>query len=90
MSACSILFSVVFVTKLSRQLLWTDPQEMPGRGPSKRVSFLMKKGANYFDKLSKGVGIAFGPDVTKRWCTLNGVSGVIRSHEVRQSERIFL
>ncbi|TFK44404.1 protein phosphatase 5 [Crucibulum laeve] len=49
------------------ELLWTDPQEMPGRGPSKR-----------------GVGIAFGPDVTKRWCTLNGVSGIIRSHEVRQ------
>ncbi|KAF7321747.1 Serine/threonine-protein phosphatase [Mycena kentingensis (nom. inval.)] len=49
------------------ELLWTDPQPMPGRGPSKR-----------------GVGIAFGPDVTKNWCTLNGVAGVIRSHEVRQ------
>ncbi|PPQ62946.1 hypothetical protein CVT24_006186 [Panaeolus cyanescens] len=49
-------------------LLWTDPQEANGRGPSKR-----------------GVGIAFGPDVTKRWCTLNGVTGVIRSHEVRQN-----
>ncbi|KDQ48944.1 hypothetical protein JAAARDRAFT_74815 [Jaapia argillacea MUCL 33604] len=43
------------------------PQEMPGRGPSKR-----------------GVGIAFGPDVTKRWCDANGVTGIIRSHEVRQ------
>ncbi|KAF9568058.1 phosphoprotein phosphatase [Agrocybe pediades] len=50
------------------ELLWTDPQEFPGRGPSKR-----------------GVGIAFGPDVTKRWCDLNGVTGVIRSHEVRQN-----
>ncbi|KAF4598226.1 hypothetical protein EYR38_006622 [Pleurotus pulmonarius] len=49
------------------QLLWTDPQDLPGRGPSKR-----------------GVGIAFGPDVTKRWCTLNKVAGIIRSHEVRQ------
>ncbi|KAF5351642.1 hypothetical protein D9756_007546 [Leucocoprinus leucothites] len=49
------------------RLLWTDPQEESGRGPSKR-----------------GVGIAFGPDVTKRWCTLNKVSGIIRSHEVRQ------
>nr|GAT45456.1 phosphoprotein phosphatase [Mycena chlorophos] len=49
------------------ELLWTDPQVLPGRGPSKR-----------------GVGIAFGPDVTKNWCTLNGVSGIIRSHEVRQ------
>ncbi|KAI0745788.1 Metallo-dependent phosphatase-like protein [Earliella scabrosa] len=52
---------------LREQLLWTDPQELPGRGPSKR-----------------GVGIAFGPDVTKRWCAANGVTGVIRSHEVRQ------
>ena len=33
---------------------------------------------------AQGVGIAFGPDVTKRWCTENGVTGVIRSHEVRQ------
>ncbi|KAF7790340.1 hypothetical protein EIP86_001295 [Pleurotus ostreatoroseus] len=49
------------------ELLWTDPQEMPGRGPSKR-----------------GVGIAFGPDVTRRWCVANGVTGIIRSHEVRQ------
>ncbi|KAJ7747362.1 phosphoprotein phosphatase [Mycena metata] len=49
------------------ELLWTDPQTMPGRGPSKR-----------------GVGIAFGPDVTRKWCTLNGVTGIIRSHEVRQ------
>ncbi|KAF8650446.1 hypothetical protein AX16_005249 [Volvariella volvacea WC 439] len=50
------------------ELLWTDPQSMPGRGPSKR-----------------GVGISFGPDVTRRWCTLNGVTGIIRSHEVRQA-----
>ncbi|KAJ6500100.1 phosphoprotein phosphatase [Mycena vitilis] len=49
------------------ELLWTDPQVLPGRGPSKR-----------------GVGIAFGPDVTRKWCTLNGVTGIIRSHEVRQ------
>ncbi|KAF8904494.1 phosphoprotein phosphatase [Gymnopilus junonius] len=49
------------------ELLWTDPQELPGRGPSKR-----------------GVGIAFGPDVTKAWCNLNGITGIIRSHEVRQ------
>ncbi|KAG9005247.1 hypothetical protein FRB94_001665 [Tulasnella sp. JGI-2019a] len=49
------------------ELLWTDPQEAQGRGPSKR-----------------GVGIGFGPDVTKRWCELNGVTGIYRSHEVRQ------
>ncbi|TFL02450.1 Metallo-dependent phosphatase-like protein [Pterulicium gracile] len=52
---------------LMSELLWTDPQEQPGRGPSKR-----------------GLGISFGPDVTKRWCELNKVTGIIRSHEVRQ------
>ncbi|ORY26050.1 putative phospho protein phosphatase [Naematelia encephala] len=49
------------------ELLWTDPQEQLGRGPSKR-----------------GVGLGFGPDVTRRWCELNKVTAVIRSHEVRQ------
>ncbi|KAI9633091.1 uncharacterized protein MKK02DRAFT_19587 [Dioszegia hungarica] len=48
------------------ELLWTDPQEQPGRGPSKR-----------------GVGLGFGPDVTRRWCDLNSITAVIRSHEVR-------
>ncbi|RSH94241.1 hypothetical protein EHS25_004044 [Saitozyma podzolica] len=48
------------------ELLWTDPQDQPGRGPSKR-----------------GVGLGFGPDVTRRWCELNKITAVIRSHEVR-------
>ncbi|OCF32273.1 protein phosphatase 5 [Kwoniella heveanensis BCC8398] len=48
------------------EMLWTDPQEPNGRGPSKR-----------------GVGLGFGPDVTRRWCELNGITAVIRSHEVR-------
>ena len=52
---------------LMSEMLWTDPQFMPGRGPSKR-----------------GVGIAFGPDVTRRWTELNEVTAIIRSHEVRQ------
>lgn len=48
------------------EMLWTDPQEEDGRGPSKR-----------------GVGLQFGPDVTKRFCERNGLEAVIRSHEVR-------
>lgn len=51
---------------LMMEMLWTDPQPMPGRGPSKR-----------------GVGLQFGPDVTKRFCENNGLEAVIRSHEVR-------
>lgn len=51
---------------LMMEMLWTDPQPQPGRGPSKR-----------------GVGLQFGPDVTKRFCERNGLEAVIRSHEVR-------
>lgn len=51
---------------LMMEILWTDPQPTPGRGPSKR-----------------GVGLQFGPDVTKKFCEKNGLEAVIRSHEVR-------
>ncbi|KAK8065595.1 hypothetical protein PG997_012342 [Apiospora hydei] len=51
---------------LMMEMLWTDPQTSPGRGPSKR-----------------GVGMQFGPDVTKRFCDKNGLEAIIRSHEVR-------
>jgi len=51
---------------LMMEMLWTDPQTAPGRGPSKR-----------------GVGLQFGPDVTKRFCDNNGLDAIIRSHEVR-------
>jgi serine/threonine-protein phosphatase 5 len=51
---------------LMMEMLWTDPQEEEGRGPSKR-----------------GVGMQFGPDITKRFCEKNGLEAVIRSHEVR-------
>lgn len=51
---------------LMMEMLWTDPQTAPGRGPSKR-----------------GVGMQFGPDVTKRFCDNNGLDAIIRSHEVR-------
>ncbi|KAK7416444.1 Palmitoyl-protein thioesterase 1 [Neonectria magnoliae] len=51
---------------LMMEMLWTDPQEEPGRGPSKR-----------------GVGMQFGPDITKQFCEKNGLEAVIRSHEVR-------
>ncbi|ORX34306.1 putative phospho protein phosphatase [Kockovaella imperatae] len=50
------------------EMLWTDPQPQPGRGPSKR-----------------GVGLGFGPDITRKWCEDTSVTAVIRSHEVRQN-----
>ncbi|KAL2825649.1 DUF89-domain-containing protein [Aspergillus cavernicola] len=53
---------------LMMEMLWTDPQTEPGRGPSKR-----------------GVGLQFGPDITKRFCENNGLEAIIRSHEVRMN-----
>ena len=47
------------------ECLWSDPQPMPGRAPSKR-----------------GIGVAFGPDVTRRFLADNKLDLVIRSHEV--------
>ncbi|EEB07750.1 serine/threonine protein phosphatase [Schizosaccharomyces japonicus yFS275] len=32
----------------------------------------------------RGVGLQFGPDITKKFCELNNLKAVIRSHEVRQ------
>lgn len=32
----------------------------------------------------RGVGLGFGGDVCKAWCKLNGITAVLRSHEVRQ------
>jgi len=49
-------------------ILWADPQEPLGRGPSKR-----------------GVGLAFGPDVTTDFLDRNGLQMVVRSHEVKDN-----
>ena len=49
-------------------LLWSDPQPLPGRSPSKR-----------------GVGLAFGPDVTADFLKRNSLKMIVRSHEVRDN-----
>jgi serine/threonine-protein phosphatase 5 len=53
--------------ELMSDLLWADPQDLPGRGPSKR-----------------GTGLQFGPDITARFLSDNGLSMMIRSHEVKE------
>lgn len=52
---------------LMAEMLWSDPQEEEGWGPSKR-----------------GIGVAFGPDVTHRFLDNNGLDLVIRSHEMKE------
>lgn len=77
---------------LMMELLWTDPQDMQGRGPSKRgvgVGF-----GPDGERASLTVSITtFLPtdltlirfhQVTRKWCEENGVTAVFRSHEVRQ------
>lgn len=51
---------------LFAEMLWSDPQESPGWGPSKR-----------------GIGVAFGPDVTHRFLDANGLDLIVRSHEMK-------
>eukprot|EP01128_Nolandella_sp_AFSM9_P003309 TRINITY_DN140_c1_g1_i1.p1 TRINITY_DN140_c1_g1~~TRINITY_DN140_c1_g1_i1.p1 ORF type:complete len:484 (+),score=111.14 TRINITY_DN140_c1_g1_i1:1710-3161(+) len=52
---------------LMSEVMWSDPQPLPGRGPSKR-----------------GVGLAFGPDVTASFLATNDLEMIIRSHEVKE------
>lgn len=53
-------------TGLMAEMLWSDPQETDGWGPSKR-----------------GIGVAFGPDVTHRFLDNNGLDLIVRSHEMK-------
>jgi serine/threonine-protein phosphatase 5 len=52
---------------LLAEMLWSDPQEANGWGPSKR-----------------GIGVAFGPDVTHRFLDANGLDLIVRSHEMKE------
>lgn len=52
---------------LMSELMWSDPQPFPGRGPSKR-----------------GIGLSFGPDVTKAFLAHNNLELLVRSHEVKE------
>ncbi|KAL4172734.1 hypothetical protein KRP22_007897 [Phytophthora ramorum] len=40
--------------------------------------------ANGWSPSSRGAGVEFGPDITKAFCTKNGINLVIRSHECRE------
>lgn len=51
---------------LFMELLWSDPQEANGLGPSQR-----------------GLGFAFGPDITEDYLKRNNLLKIFRSHEVR-------
>lgn len=54
-----------FEDKLFEDMMWSDPRE-DMRGT---------------EPSTRGAGVFFGPDVTERFCALNGISLVIRSHE---------
>lgn len=77
------------------ELLWSDPQPMKGRSPSKRgenkIFFFAVPNLFSKSKSTKaqtifylsGVGIQFGPDVTARFLERNHLDYVVRSHEVK-------
>lgn len=57
---------------LYMELLWSDPQQANGLGPSQR-----------------GLGFAFGPDITEDYLKRNKLKKVFRSHEVRMRGILF-
>ncbi|KAL3235117.1 Serine/threonine-protein phosphatase T [Nakaseomyces bracarensis] len=57
---------------LYMELLWSDPQQANGLGPSQR-----------------GLGFAFGPDITEDYLKRNNLKKVFRSHEVRMRGILF-
>lgn len=57
---------------LYMELLWSDPQQADGLGPSQR-----------------GLGFAFGPDITADYLKRNNLKKVFRSHEVRMKGVLF-
>ena len=71
------------------ELLWSDPQPMPGRSPSKRGV-----GCQFGPDVTNRSAVClpfrclftfthFGPDVTNRFLQRNGLKYVVRSHEVK-------
>ncbi|KAI4213688.1 MAG: hypothetical protein LQ351_003654 [Letrouitia transgressa] len=67
------------VRKLNRH-----QQRQPGQqGLMMEMLWTDPQPANGRGPSKRGVGLQFGPDVTKRFCEANGLNAVIRSHEVR-------
>ncbi|KAK0548185.1 Palmitoyl-protein thioesterase 1 [Tilletia horrida] len=62
-----------------------DRYQQPGQeGLMSEALWADPQVANGRGPSKRGVGLGFGPDITRKWCELNGVTAVIRSHEVRQ------
>ena len=71
------------------ELLWSDPQPMPGRSPSKR-GVGCQFGPDVTNRLAVCLPFSclftfthFGSDVTNRFLQRNGLKYVVRSHEVK-------
>jgi protein phosphatase len=62
-----------FEDKIFEDLMWSDPRASP----------------NGTSESDRGAGVVFGPDVTARFCALNGVSLVVRSHECMPDGALF-
>ncbi|KAK8058759.1 Metallo-dependent phosphatase-like protein [Apiospora phragmitis] len=73
------LFSDDNITLDDIRKLDRHAQRQPGQ-----AGLMMEMLHRLAEALSKrGVGMQFGPDVTKRFCDKNGLEAIIRSHEVR-------
>lgn len=78
------LFSDDDVTLEDIRKLDRFAQPQPGRaGIMMEMLWTDPQEANGRGQSPRGVGVVFGPDVTKAFCEKNGLSAIIRSHEVR-------
>jgi diadenosine tetraphosphatase ApaH/serine/threonine PP2A family protein phosphatase len=60
------------LTGLAEQILWSDPSDSDAE---------MNRGVHGNPQRGEGM-VRFGPDVTARFCAMNGIGVVIRSHQV--------
>ena len=79
------LFSKDNVTLADIRKINRQKQEQPGQeGLMMELLWSDPQVAKGRGPSKRGVGLGFGPDITRQWCEFNGVTAVLRSHEVRQ------
>lgn len=55
----------------------------PSAGLAQDLLWADPQAANGRAASKRGVGKGFGPDIAKAWCRENGITAILRSHEVR-------
>ncbi|KAH3686345.1 hypothetical protein WICPIJ_002707 [Wickerhamomyces pijperi] len=70
----------VKLTELKKKLLKLGN---PKEGLEMEILWTDPQDEDGYSASKRGIGVQFGPDITEKFCALNNLKGVIRSHEVR-------